>query len=169
MPAIEQKPSRRRLVFHDLHEVIRDAEMLHSAGYERAGNWDLAQICGHLAEWVRYPLDGFPRAPALLRPVLWGLRKTIGPRKLKRSFESRSMPSGLPTIPESIPPAGGEEAAAIERLREVIERFETHDGPLHPSPLFGALDHETAREMHLTHCAHHLSFLVPRDREGNGG
>ncbi|HEX6983723.1 MAG TPA: DUF1569 domain-containing protein, partial [Planctomycetaceae bacterium] len=80
MPSVEPRPPRRTLVFHDLDDAVRDAESLLAGGYDRAGNWDLAQTCGHLVEWMSYPIDGYPRPPALLRPVFWAVRKTIGPR-----------------------------------------------------------------------------------------
>ena len=53
--AITTKPERRELYFSDLDEVVRDAEHLLAKGYDRAGNWNLAQVCTHLAEWMRFP------------------------------------------------------------------------------------------------------------------
>lgn len=53
------KPQRRELKFLDFDNVIRDVEQLQARGYSRAGNWNLAQVCGHLADWMSYPLDGF--------------------------------------------------------------------------------------------------------------
>ena len=58
------------------------------------------------------------------------------------------------------------------RLRAVVERFKGHSGPLHPSPAFGRLTPEQWREVHLWHCEHHLSFLLPRaaaEATGRGG
>ena len=72
------------------------------------------------------------------------------------------MPAGNPTIRETIPPPGGDEAAAVEQLREVVAMFQAHTGPYHPSPFFGALDRESCTQMQLVHCAHHLSFLIPK-------
>ena len=45
--------TRRELRFDSLDEVVRDAEHLLAVGYDRAGNWDLAQCCGHLAHAIR--------------------------------------------------------------------------------------------------------------------
>ena len=47
------------------------------------------------------------------------------------------------------------------KLKEVAERFKAHAGPIHPSPLFGAMTKDEALQLQLTHCAHHLSFLIP--------
>jgi hypothetical protein len=161
---VGQERLRRRLDFQDFDAVIRDAEALAAGGYDRAGQWDLAQVCGHLAEWLRFPLDGFPSPPLPIRLMLWALRNTVGRRKLRTILESRAMKSGAPTLPGTVPAPGGDEAAAVERLRQAVARFRAHAGPFHPSPLFGDMDRETATQLQLIHCAHHLSVLIPRGR-----
>jgi hypothetical protein len=112
-------PARRQLDFHDFDAVIRDVESLAAGGYERCGRWDLAQVCRHLAEWLRFPLDGYPKPPAPIRLMLWTLRKTIGKRELRKILESRQMPGGGPTLPETVPSSGGIEAEAVEDLRRI--------------------------------------------------
>jgi hypothetical protein len=159
---METKAARRALNFRDLDEVVEDARRLHRHGYEKAGAWDLAQVSGHLADWMRFPLDGFPRPPLPIRLMLGALRATVGRRTLREILATRSMPGRRPTMPESVPAAGGDEAGAIERFGQVVERFKAHSGPFHPSPLFGVLNREQATQLQLIHCAHHLSFLVPR-------
>lgn len=156
------KPGRRTLRFEGLDAVLRDVEELRERGYDRAGNWDLAQICSHLADWMTFPLDGFPKPPVPIRAVLWAMRNTIGRRQLRKVLEAGSMPAGGPTVPQTVAKTGGDESAAIDRLRQTVARFQAHNGPLHPSPLFGALGKETATCLQLVHCAHHLSFLVPK-------
>jgi hypothetical protein len=156
------KPARRELRFDTLDEVVRDAENLLAKGYDKTGNWDLAQVCGHLAEWVRYPLDGFPKAPLLARPVFWLVRHTVGKRMGRAMLAGGKMKTGIPTAPQSVPAPGGDDAAGVGRLRESIARWKAHAGPLHASPLFGGLTREQWEKGHLIHCAHHLSFLVPR-------
>jgi hypothetical protein len=153
---------RRTLEFRDLGEAVRDAEALLAGGYDRAGQWDLAQVCGHLAEWLRFPVDGFPRPPLPIRVLLWAMRTTVGPRELRKVLATKAMRSGGPTMPETVPAAGSDEAAAVAKLRAAVERFRDHPGTYHPSPLYGALDRETATRLQLVHCAHHLSFLVPK-------
>jgi len=153
--------ARRSLRFGSLDEAVRDAEHLAAAGYDRAGNWDLAQVCGHLAEWLRYPLDGFPPAPLPIRVMLRAVRATMG-RRMYESYILDGMPAGKPTVPASVPPAGGDPGAAVAALRAVAERFTAYTGELHPSPLFGRLDKNEATKLQLAHTAHHLSFLVPR-------
>jgi hypothetical protein len=47
---MNQPASPRTLSFPDLDAVVREADALRVGGYERAGQWDLAQICGHVAD-----------------------------------------------------------------------------------------------------------------------
>jgi Protein of unknown function (DUF1569) len=157
------KPQRRPLQFNDLDEVVRDAENLQARGYERAGSWDLAQVCGHLAEWLRFPVEGFPKAPAPIRAVFWVLRKTVGRKKLLTYIDTRSFPAGKPTMPETVPPPGGDPREAIDKVRRSVNRLKEYTGIIVPSPLFGPMTKDEAVRMQLVHCAHHLSFLVPRD------
>ncbi len=159
--ATAAKPERRKLAFATLDEAVADAERLLAGGYDRAGNWDLAQVAGHLAEWMRFPMDGFPKAPLLLRPAVWLLR-TVSGRQMRDTILQHGFAAGTRTIGETVPAAGGDPAAAVAKLREVAARFAAHFGPIHPSPLFGPMDKELAARLQLIHCAHHLSFLVPR-------
>jgi len=157
------KPQRRPLRFNDLDEVLRDAENLQAKGYEKAGNWDLAQCCMHLSEWLRFPVEGFPKAPAPIRAVFWVLRKTVGRKKLLTYIDTGSFPAGKPTMPQTVPPPGGDPREAIEKLRRSVNRLKEYTGPIVPSPLFGPMTKDEAVRMQLVHCAHHLSFLVPKD------
>ncbi|MBX9585088.1 MAG: DUF1569 domain-containing protein [Gemmataceae bacterium] len=153
--------ARRPLSFASLDDAVRDAEHLLAVGYDRAGNWDLAQCCDHLAAWLTYPVAGFPKAPLPIRAMLAVVRKTMGRRMLARVLRD-GMPAGGPTMPQSVSAPGGDPAAAVERLREAAKRFEGHAGEYLPSPLFGKLTRDEARTVQLRHCAHHLSFLVPK-------
>ncbi|MFO0850600.1 MAG: DUF1569 domain-containing protein [Gemmataceae bacterium] len=153
--------TRRHLTFATLDDAVRDAERLQAVGYEKAGAWNLAQVCGHLTDWLTYPVSGFPKAPLPIRLVLWAVSKTMG-RGMLEKYLRDGMPAGKPTMPQSVHPAGGDVTGAISRLREAAERFEAHDGDYLPSPLFGPLTRDEARRVQLAHCAHHLSFLVPK-------
>ena len=153
--------ARRSLRFESLDDAVRDAESLLATGYERAGTWDLAQVCGHLADWLTYPVQGFPTAPLPIRMMLGVVRATLG-RRMFEKYLREGMPAGKPTMPESVPAAGGDPAAAIERLREAARTFRAHVGDYRPSPLFGRLTRDEALRLQLAHAAHHLSFLVPK-------
>jgi hypothetical protein len=155
-------PQRRQLVFNALDDVVRDAEGLLANGYEKAGNWDLGQVANHLADWMRFPVEGFPKAPAPIRAVFWVLRKTVGRKKLLTYIESKSFPAGKPTMPQTVYPAGGDARAAVEKLKQNVERLKGYTGTIVPSPLFGPMTKDEAVAMQLVHAAHHLSFLVPK-------
>ena len=155
-------PTRRALTFDSLDAAVADAEMLLSKGYDKTGQWDLAQVCGHLANWLGFAMDGFPQAPLPIRMMLWTARHTIGPAKLKQYLANGEMGLGKPTMPDSIPAPGGDDAAGVARLRETVDRAKMFAGTPLPSPFFGPMDRETWVKLNCVHAAHHLSFLVPR-------
>jgi hypothetical protein len=159
---MNNRPDRRPLVFNNLDEVVQDAQALLAKGYEKAGAWDLAQCCKHLAEWMRFPCEGFPRAPAPIRAMLWMMKKTVGPKKLQQYIAEGSFPPGKPTMPQTVAPPGGDSRVAIEELRKSVERMKAHAGAIVPSPFFGAMNKDTCLRLQLVHAAHHLSFLVPK-------
>ncbi|MDG3007564.1 DUF1569 domain-containing protein [Paludisphaera mucosa] len=152
---------RRELKFSTLEDAVREAEALRAGGYRRAGKWDLAQACGHLADWITFPMDGFPTPPAVMRPLCFVVRNTIGPMAARRVIARGEMPAGAPTMKETVPPPNGDESAAVERLRRAVDRFESYAGPLQPSHLFGPLNRDEWMRVQLIHCAHHLGYLIP--------
>lgn len=160
------KLDRRQLSFATLEEAVFDAERLLACGYQRVGNWDLAQCCHHLAVLMNYPIDGFPKYPFPLNLGTWMLRYTLAPRMLQKILDSGQWPPGLPTDKRTVPSSGGDDAKGVEELRQSIKRLEAHRGPFHASPLLGLLNMETLIKLHRTHTAHHLSFLIPNgDRQ----
>jgi hypothetical protein len=152
--------TRRKLTFGTLDEVSRDAENLFAVGYDKAGNWDLSQVCGHIADWMTFPIAGFPKAPLPIRMMLGMVRVTLG-KGMFRKYLTNGMPAGKPTMPQSVHQPG-DEKAAVARLKEAVERMKAHTGPIHPSPLFGKMTKSEAVQLQMVHCAHHLSFLVPK-------
>lgn len=154
--------ARRQLTFATLDEVIADAERLLATGYSATGKWDLSQVCRHLAEWLRFPVQGFPKMNPVFGLIFGILRKTVGRKKLERYLDSKSFPAGKPTIPVTVFAAGGDAAEAVDLLKQQAVALKNHRGMIHPSPLFGAMTYDEAVQMQLIHCAHHLSFLVPK-------
>ena len=153
---------RRELRFATLDEAVRDAEHLLARGYERAGSWDLARCCHHLAVLMGWPIDGFPPMSLPRRVVARLLKWTYARRWLRRVLDTGVWPTGTPTDARTFPPSGCTEAEAVAMLRRAVGRLLAHAGPLNESPLFGMLDKETLVRLHRIHTAHHLSFLVPR-------
>ena len=156
--AVMASVQRRQLEFGSLDEVVADATRLLRDGYEQAGNWDLAQVAGHLATWMRFPLEGFPRKAPLM---MWVLRNMFGRSLRRKILRERKMVERGFTLKETVPAPSGDAAGAVAKLRQTIERFKGHIGEYHPSPLFGAMSRDEYTQLQLIHCAHHLSFLVP--------
>ena len=155
-------PTRRQLRFETIGEAVRDAEHLLAAGYDKAGRWDLAQACSHLALWASYPLDGFPPIPFWLKPVFFVVKRTTLPKMTRQVLDDRTLPAGLSTAPQTVFPPGQDAADAVQKLTTQLRRYETPLGKTHESPLFGFQTDANWLAMVLTHTAHHLSFLVPK-------
>jgi hypothetical protein len=151
---------RRTLRLEDLGQVAQEVERLRRDGYARAGNWGLAQVCEHLALALGAMMAGFPR-----RFPRW-VRWVGGPVVRVWVFATGRFPAGLPMPTGTAPPAAPDEDAAVRHLREALERFARFDGPLAPHPAFGRLSRRQWERLNLIHCAHHLGFLLPREREG---
>ena len=150
---------RRKIDFDSLEEGLRDAENLLASGYHQLGKWNLAQCCGHLENWLTYPLDGFPKPGLLMGCVLWIMKKTLAPAQLRDILQKGFKP-GLPTMPASVPAANSkQDSDAVESLKTAVARFNAHNGELHSSPLFGYLDKDKLLQLHLRHFEHHLSFF----------
>ena len=160
---MKEASTRRKLEFATFDDVIREVQSLQAGGYLATGKWNLAQICGHLAEWLRFPLDGYPKSILPIRLMMWVMRHTTAPGQLRKVLETKSWPAGTPTIPQTVPGVDAEtDAAAVQKLSAAIDRFQKHEGEFQPSPLFGKLDRDRMTQLQLIHCAHHLSFLVPQ-------
>ncbi len=150
---------RRELSLGSYDELLAEIERLQRGGYRRCGAWSLGQICRHLSYYFRGSLEGFAfRLP-------WPVRRLIGRPLLKRMLRGAPRRSGGRTIPASVPPPDVDEAAAVAELRALVLRLSdpARTTPLHPSPLFDRLTADEWRRLHLSHAAHHLSFLFPPD------
>lgn len=149
-------PCRRDLHFDDLSEVMPEVLRLRR-GYTRAGQWSLAQVCKHLADSLNGTIDGFDLSRRrferwfLAKPLLW-LTYRYG------------IPSGYTIDPKLTPQPDVELDESIESLRQAVERYERHTGSVHPHPLFGRLSRTAWNRMQRFHSAHHLSFLIPKER-----
>jgi len=153
---------RRNLSFQAFDEVLADIDRIQVAGYTQAGKWNLSQICSHLNDWMTFPLDGFPKQILPIRVMLFLMKITIGKSQFRTILRRSQMKSGMPTMPETVHPPSGDDATAIEKFRQTVVRMRDYRGEVHPSPLFGTMDLDSAKRLQLIHCAHHLSFLVPQ-------
>lgn len=155
--------SRRTTAFDNLDAAVADARHLMVAGYTRAGKWSLGQVCGHLAAWVWYPLDGFPPIPLPVRVGLWAVRNTVGPAQKAKLLAGGTIPAGTRTLAQSVAPAGFDDIAGVMVYEDAIERLKKFAGTPHPSPLFGPVTRDELERLTCVHAAHHLSFLIPPD------
>jgi len=152
--------SRRTLDFRSFQDVLVDLQRLRKDGYQPIGNWDLAQVCAHLAFFIEGALDGQKfKTP-------WLLRTLFGRPVLRRILTQRRMKVGIPAPRPSIPSAVLDESSEVQRLQRLFERLEKHRGAYHPSPFFGDLTAAQWRELSLIHAAHHLSYLRPKAPPG---
>ena len=107
-------------------------------------------------------MDGYPKTPLLLKPVLFVVSRFVAPRMLQKALDTRVVKPNGPTVKESVPPPGGDPAAAVAEFRATVERYDGFAGLLLPSPVFGKLDRDTMTRLQVLHAEHHLSFLVPK-------
>lgn len=146
----------RDLSFASFDEVRSELDRLRRTGYDRAGEWDLAQICDHLHFFMSGTLDGHRFK------VPWLLKALLGRIVLKRILRQRRMKPGVFTPQKPLPSPGGDEAAAVSNFKNTINRFESYRGEYVDSPFFGHLTPDQWRELHLIHAAHHLAHLIPK-------
>ena len=138
---------------------MSEVRSLHDSGYVSNGQWTLGQTCGHVANWMRYPLDGFPKPPLPMRAIFWIMKYTIAPG-MKRKILAEGFKSGMPTAPDSVPRQDEmSDQQGVDQLQEVVDRVKSHTGDLNPSPLFGPMDKEMHETVTLLHAEHHLGFL----------
>ncbi|HUP81202.1 MAG TPA: DUF1569 domain-containing protein [Pirellula sp.] len=155
---------RRNLSFSTLADIKSDLLNLLSTGYTKTGEWDLDQMANHLADWMTFPMDGFPKMPLHIIILISIMRITQGKSLYKKFVDNQRMSTGQPTMPQTVhKPSVDPDSTlqSVERLAAVIDRLATYRGPTYPSPLFGKLDYDEVVALQLAHCAHHLSFLVP--------
>ncbi len=155
------EPAKRKLKFNDYGELLTEVNSLLENGYTRHANWTLGQTCGHLADWMRFPMDGYPKIPLLMRPIIWVMKLTVVPG-MKKKILTEGMQGGMPTAPETVPKSEElSDQQGVAKLQAVVERIERYNGELQPSPLFGPMDRETWQKVNLIHAEHHLGYLEP--------
>lgn len=148
-------PGRRALAFASLDEVMPDVDHLLHAGCTTVGNWSLGQICWHLAVSLRRVVDlpaDTPIDPALRLPD--EARQTV--------FASGMIREGLSAPDPVLPPEGLDAETEAEGLRAAIAHYQASPGPVCPHRFFGPLSRDQWDRLQAIHCAHHLSFAVPK-------
>ncbi len=146
---------RRSLAFNDLSQVVPEVRGLLNCR-RTVGQWTLAQICRHLADTVNASMDGFDMRRHRLK------RRLCGKLLLRLTFRY-GIPAGYTVDPALSPPEDADLDQALADLKRAIARYQTHQGRLHPHPLFGRLSRPMWDRLHCFHCGHHLSFAIPSE------
>jgi hypothetical protein len=147
-------PGRRPLAYASLNDVMPDVERL-LQGHSTVGNWSLAQICRHLATTMRRLVD-LP-ASTSSDPSLW-----FNEEIKRQVFDSGILPEGIQGPPQVMPTETLSERDEADGLRQAIAYYEASSGPVIPHRFFGPLSKAEWDRLQLIHCAHHLSFAIPR-------
>jgi hypothetical protein len=155
---METATKPRKLEFDDFDEVAREAERLLKQPYQKLGNWELSQVCNHLADVLTRSITTGVR-PMVPFFVQWYVKW----RYLNRVLERKRLPSGVKAPDDLGSPPSADAAAAVQRLRQALTQFKSHPGDYKPHPYFGRLTPDQARQFHLIHCAHHFRLLVPAE------
>ncbi len=145
---------RRTLHFDRLDEVMSDVERL-LEGHTTVGHWSLAQICRHLATVMRRVVDLPATTPR-------DTTQEVGEAEKRRVFASGSIPEGIPAPPEVLPTEALVEREEAEGLRRAIAYYNASPGPVVPHRIFGPLTRSEWDHLQRIHCAHHLSFALPK-------
>lgn len=146
---------RRTLSFATLDQVMPEVDRL-LEGHDTVGRWTLGQICNHLATSVIGSVEGFSvRAP-------WLLRATLGRVLRRRLMSTGRMAAGIKLPEKVLPRPGLNDRAEAEALRGALQLYAANTEPLAPHPMFGRMSREDWTRLHCIHCAHHLSFVLPR-------
>ena len=150
---------RLDLRFADLSDAKADVRALREQGYELTGNWSLAQILDHLNKALAMTFDGADFGPpAVVRPII---RMIMMPMVRRGApIKMRAKAPG-PVKPKSVDQLDEDECA--QRFYELADRLLAADAQfVHPHPMMGKLNRQQWLDMQTWHCAHHLSFAVPK-------
>lgn len=156
------EPKKRKLKFNNFDEMLADVRALAENGYVSNGNWNLGQACSHVADWMSFPMDGFPKPPLPIKLMLWTMKVTVG-KGMKKKVLAEGFTGGQMTAPDTVPkPDEFSDQQGLEKLQKVADRLSAYTGEIHDSPLFGKSDLETTIKVSLLHAEHHLGYLEPK-------
>jgi len=146
---------RRSLQFSSIDEVVTDVIRLRDGGYTKAGNWSLEQACWHLNQILRFVMRGHPVTPNTPE-------QDANRAMMEQVLANRALRTGI-TAPGMVVPPADTPVSAIDDFLATNEKLKTFAGPFATHRLFGNLPDATMRQLHLIHCAHHFSYLLPKD------
>lgn len=143
---------RRKLIFNAPDDVAAEVKRLREGGYEKAGQWNLAQVSYHCEKLLSQSMTG---TAAETTPEQTARRPI-----LEKMLATNAIPDGIISPEPAAPPADTSDSA-IDDFLTTLNTFKAFKGPFAPHRLFGNISAEERRRHQMIHCAHHLSYLVP--------
>ncbi len=147
-------PTRRRVQYASLDEIVADAERAVRDNSTTTGNWSLGQILEHLAIANDKMIDGFGfTAPW---PMAIVARLVVKKRLLKKGMSPGFQLSGKGAA--VLVPGETDAAAALEHLRQSTQRLKTEQ-KRSPHPFLGPMTVDEVQQLSLRHAELHMSFV----------
>lgn len=147
-------------------KILAKVTLLHQQGCAERSGWNLPQTLSHLADWLSFPLEGYPHQPFHVRAILFVVRMTVARQMLAKVLISGVMPPASPTLPQTVYPEDANPQLAFERFCDAVQAFCRWTEAYQPSPVFGRLTREQVDRLQRIHCVHHLIpfVMVPKSQ-----
>ncbi|MBL8020614.1 MAG: DUF1569 domain-containing protein [Leptospirales bacterium] len=145
--------AQRILNFNSLDDALEELSSIERfRNVETTGLWSYYQILMHLADYLESSMNNFN----WMQPL--SMRRTIGKANFFKLKQADKMEPGLanPSTPKVR--EEGDEKAALQRLRRMIEEYKKFTGEHPEHPFYGLLTREDWDFLHRIHMAHHLGF-----------
>ena len=152
---------RRELKLENLDDAMAECDRLLQGGYKCVGNWTLAQACRHLRLTIDANMNGYPTWMTVLG---WPLRPFLRWFVLPRLLSGNS-PGGVRTAGMFVPAEDLDDAKEVAEFEKCVAIFNDSTDLLSPHPGFGKMSRQEFNAFHAAHAAHHLSFLIPTEKQ----
>ncbi|HNE24643.1 MAG TPA: DUF1569 domain-containing protein, partial [Leptospiraceae bacterium] len=146
--------AQRSLFFNSLDDALEELSTIERfKAVDTTGLWSYYQILTHLADYLESSMNNF----SWMQPL--SMRRTIGKANFFKLKQAGKMDPGLanPSTPKVR--EEGDEKAALQRLRRMIEEYKKFVGEHPEHPFYGLLTREDWDFLHRIHMAHHLGFV----------
>ena len=139
-----------------LDEVLLWLDRLEQAkSVASSSSWAMSAVFAHLAQSIEMSMDGFPEHRGAF------FKSTAGSAAFAwfkwRGAMSHGLAEPIPGAPAL--PQSGEWAPHALRLRQAVQRFQAHTGPLQPHFAYGALGQKDYALAHAMHIANHQDAI----------
>jgi Protein of unknown function (DUF1569) len=151
------KSSRRPLKFKTVAELDAELDQLRAGKYKKMGQWSLHQACRHLALVIEGNLN--PPSSDVPTPEEAAMKEKF----FGMVMGEAGMPENLPIGNSALIPSEDCTEAEVEHLKAAFASFEKYPHKYIKVGRCGPVPVSELLPLHLAHCAHHLSFLIPND------